>query len=264
MADNLQPVGETHPLLEGWIFGISVALRRLIFFGTAAFLSLGGTLFFADLLNRLYGTLDGPAIVLIALFFVLFSMVSLGFTHALFGFFVAPIRGLNITSRLQSEDLQAGFDRTAIVIPVYNEPVAEVFERLRAELLPDVRWVAPQAGYLGWLDFGGLGLGDDPAKALLERGGSRTAAGPPSGPRGAASRGSTRAPRLPFSTRSCDTWCRVYRPSEATRGGDVRFDARHTVVLGSGFAWGHGVRGWVARKRAARGRGVVAGRRRAG
>jgi membrane glycosyltransferase len=135
MADNLQPVGETHPLLEGWIFGISVALRRLIFFGTAAFLSLGGTLFFADLLNRLYGTLDGPAIVLIALFFVLFSMVSLGFTHALFGFFVAPIRGLNITSRLQSEDLQAGFDRTAIVIPVYNEPVAEVFERLRAVYL---------------------------------------------------------------------------------------------------------------------------------
>ena len=140
----------------------------------------------------------------------------------------------------------------------------QLFERLGAELLPDVRWVAPQAGYLGWLDFGGLGLGDDPAKALLERGGSRTAAGPPSGPRGAASRGSTRAPRLPFSTRSCDAWCRVYRPSEATRGGDVRFDARHTVVLGSGFAWGHGVRGWVARKRAARGRGVVAGRRRAG
>ena len=135
MAGQLHSAGKIQALLARWILGFSVALRRLLFFGTAVILSLGGTLFFADLLNRLYGTLEGPAIVLIALFLVLFSMVSLGATHALFGFFVAPIRGLNITSRLQPEDLRARFDRTAIVMPVYNEPVAEVFERLRAVYL---------------------------------------------------------------------------------------------------------------------------------
>ena len=123
---------KTKAVLAWWLLGISVALRRFLFFGTAAFLSIGGALFFADLLNRIYGTLDGPAIVLIALFFILFSLVSLGFTHALFGFFALPVRGLNISSRLKPEDLRSTFDRTAMVFPVYNEPVDEVFERLRA------------------------------------------------------------------------------------------------------------------------------------
>jgi len=59
-----------------------------------------------------------------------------------------------------------------------------LFERLRAERLPGVRWVAPQAGYLGWLDFGGLGLGDDPAKALLERGRVALSRGPTFGAEG--------------------------------------------------------------------------------
>ena len=126
---------KTKAVLAAWILGIFLALRRLLFFGTAALLSIGGALLFADLLNRIYGTLDGPAIVLIALFFILFSLVSLGFTHALFGFFAIPVRGLNITSRLKPEDLRAAFDRTAMVFPVYNEPVAEVFERVRAVYL---------------------------------------------------------------------------------------------------------------------------------
>ena len=131
---------KTKAVLAAWILGIFLALRRLLFFGTAALLSIGGALLFADLLNRIYGTLDGPAIVLIALFFILFSLVSLGFTHALFGFFAIPVRGLNITSRLKPEDLRAAFDRTAMVFPVYNEPVAEVFERVRAVYLRPERF----------------------------------------------------------------------------------------------------------------------------
>lgn len=41
---------------------------------------------------------------------------------------------------------------------------------LLAEHLPGVRCSAPEASYLAWLDCRGLGLGDDPAAAFLERG----------------------------------------------------------------------------------------------
>jgi cystathionine beta-lyase len=42
-------------------------------------------------------------------------------------------------------------------------------ESLAAEL-PAIRWNPPAAGYLAWLDFRSLGLGDDPAAAIVERG----------------------------------------------------------------------------------------------
>jgi cystathionine beta-lyase len=42
-------------------------------------------------------------------------------------------------------------------------------ERLAAEL-PAVHWQPPAASYLAWLDFRPLGLGDEPAPILLERG----------------------------------------------------------------------------------------------
>jgi cystathionine beta-lyase len=41
---------------------------------------------------------------------------------------------------------------------------------LLAQALPEVRYLPPEAGYLTWLDFSSVGLGDDPARALLERG----------------------------------------------------------------------------------------------
>jgi cystathionine beta-lyase len=41
---------------------------------------------------------------------------------------------------------------------------------LLAEHLPAVRWTAPEASFLAWLDCRELGLGDDPAAAFLERG----------------------------------------------------------------------------------------------
>jgi cystathionine beta-lyase len=41
---------------------------------------------------------------------------------------------------------------------------------LLAERLPDVRWSAPDATYLAWLDCRGANLGDDPAAQLLEHG----------------------------------------------------------------------------------------------
>jgi cystathionine beta-lyase len=49
---------------------------------------------------------------------------------------------------------------------------------LLAEQLPAVGYVPPQAGYLAWLDFSALGLGDDPAAALLEHGRVALSSGP--------------------------------------------------------------------------------------
>jgi cystathionine beta-lyase len=44
--------------------------------------------------------------------------------------------------------------------------------------LPAVRYAMPEAGYLAWLDCRGLGLGDDPAAAFLERGRVALSPGP--------------------------------------------------------------------------------------
>ena len=38
------------------------------------------------------------------------------------------------------------------------------------ELLPGARYVPPEAGYLAWVDCRGLRLGEDPARAFLDRG----------------------------------------------------------------------------------------------
>jgi cystathionine beta-lyase len=49
---------------------------------------------------------------------------------------------------------------------------------LVAKELPEVAYLPPQAGYLAWLDFSRLELGDDPARVLLERGKVALSSGP--------------------------------------------------------------------------------------
>lgn len=56
---------------------------------------------------------------------------------------------------------------------------------LLADALPEVRWSTPQASYLAWLDCRALGLGDDPAAVLLERGRVALGNGPAFGAPGA-------------------------------------------------------------------------------
>jgi cysteine-S-conjugate beta-lyase len=56
---------------------------------------------------------------------------------------------------------------------------------LLAARLPGVGHRPPRAGYLAWLDLRALGLGDDPAEAILERGGLALNPGPSFGPQGA-------------------------------------------------------------------------------
>jgi cysteine-S-conjugate beta-lyase len=50
--------------------------------------------------------------------------------------------------------------------------------RLLAEHLPGVRYVPPEASFLAWLDCRELGLGDDPARAFLDRGRVALSPGP--------------------------------------------------------------------------------------
>ena len=57
----------------------------------------------------------------------------------------------------------------------------QLARRLAADV-PSVRFDPPEATYLGWLDFGGTGLGDDPAVPLLERFGVALSSGPKFGP----------------------------------------------------------------------------------
>ncbi len=52
---------------------------------------------------------------------------------------------------------------------------------LLAERLPGVRYRIPEATYLAWLDLRGVGLGNDPAEILLERGRVALQAGRPFG-----------------------------------------------------------------------------------
>ena len=56
--------------------------------------------------------------------------------------------------------------------------------RLLAESLPAVGYVPPEASFLTWLDCRGLGLGDDPAAAFLDRGRVALSPGPDFGDQG--------------------------------------------------------------------------------
>lgn len=53
------------------------------------------------------------------------------------------------------------------------------------EVLPEVGYVPPEASYLAWLDLRPLGLGDDPATVVLERGRLALSSGPTFGTGGA-------------------------------------------------------------------------------
>ncbi|HVW47052.1 MAG TPA: aminotransferase class I/II-fold pyridoxal phosphate-dependent enzyme [Solirubrobacterales bacterium] len=55
---------------------------------------------------------------------------------------------------------------------------------LLAAKLPEVAYTPPRAGYLTWLDFRALELGDDPGEVLLERGRVALNPGPSFGPQG--------------------------------------------------------------------------------
>lgn len=80
--------------------------------------------------------------------------------------------------------LREGGPWLASALSILDRNRALLGELLR-EHLPRVRWVAPQASYLAWLDCAELGLGPDPAAAFLARGKVALSQGPAFGREGA-------------------------------------------------------------------------------
>jgi cystathionine beta-lyase len=66
----------------------------------------------------------------------------------------------------------------------YLDGNRKLLRELLAVHLPDVSYIAPEAGYLAWLDCRALPLGDDPAAAFLERGRVALSPGPNFGRQG--------------------------------------------------------------------------------
>ena len=115
-------------------------LRQSFFFTTVVLLTSLATWVLADILWR--GGLNGYEIAMLALFVPLFGMVTLGFTQAVFGFFILlRHRDPYSVSRTLPDappDL-ATMPATAIAIPIYNEDVSRVYEGIRTIYLDLVR-----------------------------------------------------------------------------------------------------------------------------
>lgn len=112
-------------------WSLPITLRRVLFFSTVALLAMCGTAIFLDLVLRLYGSLDLASGLLVILFATLFSMVCFGFTIVTTGFLVMRHKGGNITTTLPHSDQNIDLDLTAVIFPIYNEEVSEVFARVR-------------------------------------------------------------------------------------------------------------------------------------
>jgi membrane glycosyltransferase len=106
-------------------------VRIFLFFSCAVLLTGVVSLMFADLLWRTGWSASRTA--LLVLFIILFLLVAIGCVHGIFGFL---LRVFGDQARITSF---AGYARqsiagtsTAIIIPIYNEDVARVYEGLRA------------------------------------------------------------------------------------------------------------------------------------
>ena len=69
-------------------------------------------------------------------------------------------------------------------LAAYLDGNRRLLRELLAVHLPEVGYVAPEAGYLAWLDCRALPLGDDPSAAFLERGRVALSPGPKFGRQG--------------------------------------------------------------------------------
>lgn len=75
------------------------------------------------------------------------------------------------TSLLGRIATEAAFDESRPWLAGILESIEEnraLLGRLLAEHLPEARYREPHAGYLAWIDFRGLGWGDEPAARILE------------------------------------------------------------------------------------------------
>jgi len=138
--------------------------RQALFFTTVVMLTSLATWVLADILWR--GGLNGIEIALLVLFVPLFGMVTLGFTQAVFGFFILlRKRDPYSLSRTLSDMMPdiASLPATAIAIPIYNEDVSRVYEGIRTIYLDLIR-----TGYIERFDIFILSDSNNPNKWIEE------------------------------------------------------------------------------------------------
>ena len=92
--------------------------------------------------------------------------------------------GTGLLGVISSEVAFAECDDWLATLVVALQANRDRLARLLADSLPSVGYVPPQATFLAWLDLRSLGLGDDPAEPLLERGRLALTSGPAFGPGG--------------------------------------------------------------------------------
>jgi membrane glycosyltransferase len=106
------------------LHNIRIGLRRWLVFGTTAVLSAFAILEMWEVLDRARWTALG--VVLTALFGTLFVWIALSFTSALAGFLVM------LHQRRPAPPAAAPTGRTALLMPIYNEPVPRMEAALTA------------------------------------------------------------------------------------------------------------------------------------
>jgi membrane glycosyltransferase len=140
-----------------------ISRRRLGFFSAVFFLTALGSWFMADLFWQRGVTF--VEITLFLLFVVLTAHISMGFCQALLGFWVLQ-RRFGDSQRISLSvdwDKNAPLASTAITLPIHNEDVTLVFERLRI-IFQSVK----DTGQLAHFDFFVLSDSNHPNKWIEE------------------------------------------------------------------------------------------------
>jgi len=138
--------------------------RRFWFFSAVVLITGLATAILADILWVSHH-ISTTRVILLALFIPLCAMVSLGFVQACAGFMVL-LRGRDstrITKTLPTPVVPDNLPVTAIVVPIYNENVREVYEALRV-----IFNSLDRIGALSRFDFFILSDSNDPNKWIEE------------------------------------------------------------------------------------------------
>jgi membrane glycosyltransferase len=153
-GQDLQPGVISMPRVRrGW--------RVFIFYSSAILLTGLTSWLFADLLGRTGWSMSG--LLLLCLFTALVQLIAVGCMHGVFGF-VLRLTGDRRITRLKDYRSQSIQDTsTALVFPIYNEPVPRVYEGLRATYQS-----LQKTGLLDRFDFYILSDSSDPDKWVEE------------------------------------------------------------------------------------------------
>ncbi len=125
-------MNSSRPAVHQFILPERLRRRRAVFYSSVLLLTSVATWFMADLLWRDNG-ISGLEWVLLVLFVILFTQISVGFVTAMLGYYVINRGGdrQRITRTIDWNTEEVPLATTAIVMPVFNEDVSRVFEGLR-------------------------------------------------------------------------------------------------------------------------------------